>query len=383
MKLERSLNEEIFDNNITEEEWDSLEELAVNRQKKYATLLAFSITNQCPLKCDHCVVDASSVKEIDEMPIDKFKDLVLQLSDLKGIVEQISITGGEPFVKPEKIKFLSDHACKNGIKVGVVTSAFWARTPEIAQATVDEFSNLYAYAISTDVYHIKYVPLHFIKNAYFAAKNRNKRISIRIAQRYNPSEKEEHILKYVQSFVEDEREITIQNLIPFGRAKKYIQDAGYPWIDKVSCIPCFSNAPVICENGIVEPCCGALLELKDQHPMVLGNVYEDSLKQIYNNIQYNALFHYIRLWGLKDLVSLIENSELKYRLPKHYIQNDPCTACCYLFSDVYISKFLNELSKTLAFRFKVAAGMSYYLDDDKMLNSIEMELKHSNNILKK
>lgn len=65
-------------------------------KREYPVCLTYFITYRCNLKCPFCFIDKSAHgtgNELDEESISKLA------SSLKGIVKQLVITGGEPFVK--------------------------------------------------------------------------------------------------------------------------------------------------------------------------------------------------------------------------------------------------------------------------------------------
>lgn len=352
MYIDESLND--FDSYVTE------------RQKKYGTLLAFSITNSCPLKCEHCIVDANSVN--DELTVESLEKCLEDLIYYEPI-NQISVTGGEPFYVPDKLKIFSEFCQKSNIELGVVTSAYWASDYEKAMKTIEQYPGIKDYCISTDKYHVKFVPLANIKNAYLAAKALNKSVKIRISGENEDTVKAHEVLKSVYNIVSDPKDVTFQRIIPFGRAKENCKKH-FKFVDKPFALPCCTNAPVVTERGIVEPCCGGIISLKGNHPLVLGDVRTDDLNTILNRAKSKWLLNYIRLWGFTGLINEIEKSDIKDKLPRLYLENDVCTTCCQLFADKEISDFLDNLSQSLEFRLKVAYGMMHYYNDGKPIEII-------------
>ncbi len=364
----------IFDLSV-DEEYEQLENQRTEQQKRYGELFAFSITRQCPLKCDHCIVNSDPISKKHKVNCENFKIIVKNIV-LQKKIKQLSITGGEPFSIPRQLMYVSNQASKNKIKVGVVTSAYWAKTPESAEKTIENFSDIDAYAISTDIHHQKYIPLQNVKNAYFAIKKHNKKVDIRIAHQYNPTDSEKKVITQVQSFVKDPSEIKTQTILPFGRATQFMESDSLNFGPSISSLPCFSNAPLVLENGIVEPCCGALTALKIKHPMILGDLITDSIQDIRDNAFKNALFQHIRLWGFRDLIPLIKKSKWKKCLPQLVGQSDTCSTCALIFSNPELADYLMEKSNELSFQFKVGLGMYYYFDNNKMLKFIETKCKN-------
>jgi radical SAM protein with 4Fe4S-binding SPASM domain len=81
------------------------------------------ITNQCPLNCMHCVYD-SSMREGGGIPLHFVERLSAEFEELG--VTQVSITGGEPFLRPDLLNVISILAAR-GFEMCVQTSGVFAR----------------------------------------------------------------------------------------------------------------------------------------------------------------------------------------------------------------------------------------------------------------
>ena len=80
------------------------------------------ITNQCPLRCKHCVYD-SSLDEGPGLPRHLIERLCDEFEDLA--VTQVSITGGEPFIRTDLIEIISAISARR-IETCVQTSGLFA-----------------------------------------------------------------------------------------------------------------------------------------------------------------------------------------------------------------------------------------------------------------
>lgn len=76
------------------------------------------ITNRCPLTCDHCVYD-SSMAESAGLPGEVIDRLCREFEELN--VGQVSITGGEPFIRKDLLEVISNISSR-GIETCVQTS---------------------------------------------------------------------------------------------------------------------------------------------------------------------------------------------------------------------------------------------------------------------
>lgn len=343
---------------------DDIEAFIYKSQKDYGSFLGISLTNRCPLKCEHCFINASPSDGVD-MDTKMVSNIASQLKDLQGTITRIGITGGEPFLRSQEINIISEAANRMGATVGIVSSGYWARSKLEAERIIGAHKNVKQYDLSTDLYHLRFVPLTNIKNAYEAAKKNDKLVTIRFTEGYGNLEKEKLLMEEIRTFAGEE--IHTQSLIPIGRAG-YL-DEKFPFTRKKSPVPCLSNSPMVREDGVVLPCCNALFTLRTDHPLVLGNVAIDSLSTIYKKIPTNTILHFLRLWGSYGLYELLRKSSLSNLLPKKHLFSS-CYACAELFSIPQINKYLADLSMDYELKLKVATGLMQYLKEPIFLDEL-------------
>lgn len=95
--------------------------------------LCFEVIQTCPNKCKFCSSN-SSPEQQTIITLNKFKETVMYFIN-KGGIEELSISGGEPFLHPDlfdMVKFCKD----KGIRTVVFTSGI-KRTPEIPAEMVE------------------------------------------------------------------------------------------------------------------------------------------------------------------------------------------------------------------------------------------------------
>ena len=80
--------------------------------------ITIEITQQCPNYCIHCS-SMSSLSKNHMMPLEKVKELIDDV-DILGC-EQISFSGGEPFLHKDLVKMVA-YAYRKGMRVAVYTS---------------------------------------------------------------------------------------------------------------------------------------------------------------------------------------------------------------------------------------------------------------------
>jgi len=84
----------------------------------------------------------------------------------------VCFSGGEPTLLGEDLLDAIAYVDGQGILSRIVTNAHWASTPENADAYVRKLleSGLNELNVSTDDYHLPYVPFSYVENAWNAAK---------------------------------------------------------------------------------------------------------------------------------------------------------------------------------------------------------------------
>ncbi|MDE1482045.1 radical SAM protein [Xenorhabdus bovienii] len=93
----------------------------------------FDITNACNLACSHC--HAASGKRLnDELNTEEIINIISQLQ-YSGVID-LTIAGGEPFLRPDIIDILSHAQSCNGLYTTVVTNGTLLKTDIIQELSV-------------------------------------------------------------------------------------------------------------------------------------------------------------------------------------------------------------------------------------------------------
>ncbi|MBM3153174.1 MAG: hypothetical protein FJZ96_13390 [Chloroflexi bacterium] len=109
------------------------------------------LTYQCLFECDHCFVWGSPRQE-GALTLDQVGEILRQAR--AAGVEWIYFEGGEPFLYYATLLAAVKQASAMGFRVGVVSNAYWAHSPDDALACLRPFSGLLEdLSISSDLYH--------------------------------------------------------------------------------------------------------------------------------------------------------------------------------------------------------------------------------------
>ena len=339
-------------------------------QKEYLERIILSITEKCPLECDHCIVDASLKRE-DSNDINWVK--LLNDWNLEYPLKRVSITGGEPFYTSKNLENISKYCLEKNITLGVISSGYWAHSFKKAKKELGKYKGITYLTLSTDSFHQAYVPISYIVNAYKATQELGISCSIKITAENINSIKENISYKILLETISSTEDIIFQKLVPVGRASSLDKTKENSLIRKV----CLSTSPVVKSNGKVIPCCNEIISIKHDTLLDMGNVTLDNTIDIISKINRNWFFQYLRLWGLQGLVEEVgENVTLKNKLIT-LAENDICASCFYICSHASLEKEIINLFSSFKLQLKIALGAKAILEDSSLINQLQFDTKHN------
>ena len=328
------------------------------------------MTYKCQVTCPHCIVQAGPHRR-EEMLVNDACEWVGQIAAYRnGYIKVVALTGGEPFYNLDNLRIVSDCVQQSGLLTSVVTNAFWASTPERALAVLQGLPAIRILSISTDIYHQVAIPLTWVKNAAWAAEACGIAYSISVCTEH---EEEKGYLEIIDKLLEfTSRELILTAIaLPVGRALKKLNKAKYATTTEVPISACATgSSPVIFPDGRVIGCIGPVIDLESSHPLVLGNLRDNSLAEILEAAQSNTILHAIRAWGPKKLIPMIRDAGLDHLLPHRYIKDSVCDACYNLMANTQIVEFLNGVAVDSEFQRTVAYARAYYLQEPEMVESL-------------
>lgn len=336
--------------------------------------ISFSLTLACPLRCAHCIVRSQPEKTQSTISLDVARRYAEQMNELyEHGIRAISFTGGEPLLAIEPLRIISDAAFDAGMICGLVTSAYWASSDEIAEDIVKSLPNVTLWDISVDTYHQKFVNFDYILSAYNAIKKLGKRASIRYSYHDPITESDKKILDYVASFA-DPLEFYFQRIKNAGRARdlkvtKY-RNNDNPWIK-----PCFTTGLNIRYDGSVGPCCCNLVEERI-HPFEFGNAKERSLVEIHTDFIKHPLLQMLRAIGFTEVIKWLNETDLILEVDDP-LPDDICDICFELLTNAKIGQYLANRASEPMNKLKISILLSNLLNEHQMLRFTVKELKEN------
>jgi len=329
--------------------------------------IGLMMTYRCQAACPHCVVEAGPHRK-EEVSLEEALGWIDQMAAYRdGHIAALSLTGGEPFCCLEKLKETTRHAAQLGMVVTTVTNGFWATTVREAVSVLAELKGLKMIGISADPHHQAFIPFDRVRNAVAAARECGLEYRIIVTCEDDTSPEYRAFRARLEEVSPEEHIQPVTTFIA-GRAKDEIDGARC----RTSPAPCQARceavgSPVVFPNGQVVACIGALIALPTHHPLVLGNLRHQPLKEILDKAEGNAILHGLRVWGPGRLVSMIEQSEARSELPDRYIDDVICDPCYRIMSNGKLARWVERLAADSEYIRTVAYGRAYFLNEGDML----------------
>jgi len=325
------------------------------------------LTYHCQASCAHCIIRAGPDRH-EEMNPEDVRNWIRQIASYRNhYVWVLSLTGGEPFSNLKLLREVMEFAAECEFYVSVVTNGFWATQREKAKQLLQGLPRICFLSISTDLYHQKYVPFERVRNAIWAIQECGIPYYVTIVTENKDGAEYQQVHNEILKLTGPEN-IRTGITFPVGRAAQMASQLGYKLSDAPPKEACqAASSPCIFPDGRVYGCIGPLIDLQHQHPLLLGNLRETSLAEIFDRSETSVVLHALRLWGPNRLISMLQEAGLSDHLPTEYIEGSVCNACYGLLSNPEVRKWLPQLEEDTQFRRKVAYGRLYYLNETGML----------------
>ena len=334
--------------------------------------IALMQTFKCTIACQHCIMEAGPHRN-EEMD---YEDSIEWLDQARryrnGYIQGLALTGGEPFYNLDLLQRVSNYGRESGFTVSAVTNASWATSKDRALSVLESLPSFRLLCISADQFHQKFIPFENIRNAASAADQCKMIYSFAVC---TPNFNDPQYVKIMDDLAEitgGERKVRISLTFPVGRAEVRSKSFDYEITTEPPAGACqMACSPVIFPDGKVMGCIGPVLKLNTDHPLVLGNLRDNSLAEILDRAESNTFLHAIRIWGPHKILSLLKERYSDLSLPAEFIANCNCDVCYRLFKDEKILELLDQIQEEdEELRQEIAYGRLFYLNETRMLETL-------------
>lgn len=298
---------------------------------KYKTL-GFALFRKCNANCEVCCFESSpSCKErLDKNLIKEYIDSAV--GDEK--LQNISFTGGEPFLEYNLLLELTEYATEKGFNVNLITNCFWANTKEIAieRLAALKKKGLKRMNVSFDEFHNEYVSEKNVINVVEACK----KLSIPVV--VGMIKKRDTNIGEVLNKLDDgllNVGLMVYPVLPVGGAAKNLKAEDFIKykLEDISLKCQYDGNIVVRYDGKIHPCCNQCVVDTE---LIVGDYAEEGYSDTLRTIKNNGILYILRNFGLAPFVSYAKD-ELHMQLPEYV--TSACELCGLFFSKENIDKF--------------------------------------------
>lgn len=265
------------------------------------SMATFIISYKCPIKCPMCFF-ACGPDRNEIMSQDLALKTLEELNELE--IKIIGIAGGEPFLQVDLMRELIKKAASYGMRIIVVTNAYWAISKDAALDRLNEFRKLGLtwIQISLDDQHQRFIPFERIANAIKAAIDLDFEDIKLIGSSRGNSEK----FKYQLFYLREVLGVCLDKIDIVDRPRvshQYFEDSeqkkySFLELENIDSLPiqepgdCLKPGDCLTElmvdvNGDIYPCCNNFIGR-------IGNVSVNNLQEIAENLKFNKYYNIIK-----------------------------------------------------------------------------------------
>ncbi|MEX2631080.1 MAG: radical SAM protein [Tistlia sp.] len=332
--------------------------------------LGFSVTQGCPLRCGHCSVGAAPELHANRYGRDFTGLVVGQLDALaEAGIESIDFTGGEPTLVADFVATVSRAASARGITCGIVTAAHWATTERQIDRTLERFGAIDHWDISTDVYHLEFVPLRAVESAFRRLEAAGKEPLIRIAYHEPMTVPDAELIQAAMAFAG--RRVAFQPIGPVGRGIEvaHSERVGEADWDRG---PCPTTGPLVQWNGRVAPCCAPASHETHDHPLWLGDARQEPLTTIVARWRTHPLIQTLRVWGFAPLRAWFSEAGVA---DGAVLRERACDLCVQWLRDPQLCALAAERAGRLEHRVRLAHALLTHFEEPWLDRLLQQEAR--------
>ena len=322
-------------------------------------------TNRCTAECKHCLMDSSPARK-EKLSYRRIKYTISKILSYSSDLKVVIFSGGEATLLKEDLLNSIAFCAENNLISRLVTNCWWAKTKSSAKNYIQRLraSGLNEINFSIDDYHLPYVDLTYVRNAWQACKNEGF-TSVVLANCHGPMTRINS--QFIQNFFGENIQLywnqngTINNnlncdadgtlyiisnarLQKLGRAKSLPPEKiTYPdnnYFLYQTC-PWAINSAALSPTGNLLACCG--IEVSEDSYLNFGKIENiDIKKSIFKNQSQEKIINLLRNKGPYELILLLEKEMHFGKNNKKY--SSMCEICDDLMHHDKLSDLLSQIN---------------------------------------
>ena len=295
--------------------------------KRTHSTLHFAYSFSCNLACSHCIFRCGPDIR-GTMGVPRATAFIDQAG--RAGIRRIVFTGGEPLLHPRALRMLIEYAAGHGIESALITNAAWTTSRLQTKAYLAHLQRigLRSITVSTDRYHLLFVPLERVRGVLQAAMELGLDGGIKIS-RLARDPVAEGLCRSLRS---EATRISMQEISPLGRAATLRPAVRLRPATSFTGPGC-RTPPLLLPSGDLLTCCNLpARDVRDtDYPFVLGNLEKESLRALLTKRVRDPLLTPLRTRGPGTLLALLAQSEPLSRGRNRPRYQSGCDLCFNLF----------------------------------------------------
>lgn len=247
------------------------------------------------------------------------------LRDAKGALDHVSFTGGEPFLRFSRLETLVQEAKSLGYVVSVMTSGYWAKTPETTMSRLESLKKLGLdmIGVSLDRYHLEFIDESRCTNIAEACMNLQIPLAVRVI-----SAPDDHYGDHLKTLLaHTPADVHVNHMVRLGRAatlpESSFKTCLHPPKETCETVTAIDVLP----GGEVCACCGPGLYMNSGNPLLLGNARKEILRDILEKGLINPFMKVINTRGPYGLLLDLQDNGYAHLVPVRKQYSDACQLC--------------------------------------------------------
>jgi len=254
-----------------------------------------SLTRRCPLHCAHCSTRSSP--DAEQHPAELFLRLADSFtSDCRP--ELVSLTGGEPLLRPRLVRELARRCHQAGARVELLSGAFFLRGGTIPRRIREAVGELDHLAVSIDRFHEAEVPRAAVLGLLAELAAAGMDVSVQLTGEGEGDPYLDEAIADVRARLGDRVPMFVGLLGPGGRAADWLPPAPPPSSPPVAYGCDAASWPVVSFDGRVVACCNQeAVDGPTPEHLLLGHVATDGWPVLRRRALRLASLRAIRTYG--------------------------------------------------------------------------------------
>ncbi len=259
-----------------------------------AGALFMALTRRCPLACAHC--STNSLLSSEQHAPDLFLRFVDTFSP-DDRPEVLLLTGGEPLLRPQLVRDLTERAHAVGTRVSLISGMFFARQPRVPAAIDRAIAGVDHFTASLDIFHEQQVPRAAVFRVFRDLLARGQDVSFQVTGLGPDDPYLADVTADIRRHFADRVPVLVAQVGAVGRAREWLQEDG-PQTD-VGPAPCAMAAwPTVTFDGAVVACCNQTVVDGPAPPHLrLGHVAVDTWATVRERCLTSTMLRAIRVFG--------------------------------------------------------------------------------------